>query len=54
MGNGVVDELGVLLDEVLESALFKEGELVFLHVESDLGTAAKLLASSVFADGEAT
>ena len=48
----VVDELGVLLDEVLEAALLEELELVLLHEELDLGAAAELLARGVAAHGE--
>merc|ERR1719482_2040796 len=37
----VVDELGVLLDEVLEAALLKVLELVLLQVAGDLGATAE-------------
>merc|ERR1712138_331686 len=37
----VVDELGVLLDEVLEAALLKVLELVLLEVAGDLGATAE-------------
>ena len=39
-GDGVGDELGVLLDEVLQAALLEVLELVVLEVEDHLGTAA--------------
>ena len=52
-GDGVLDELGVLLDEVLEFSLFEVLELIFLEVEDDLGTTAEGF-SGVSLDGEGT
>mmetsp|Transcript_17764 Transcript_17764/g.57462 ORF Transcript_17764/g.57462 Transcript_17764/m.57462 type:complete len:716 (-) Transcript_17764:251-2398(-) len=50
-GDGVGDELGVLLDEVLEAALLEVLELVLLHVEHDLAPALDLLVLGL-GDGE--
>merc|ERR1719258_368618 len=48
----VVDELGVLLDQVLEAALLEVLELVLLEVAHDLGAAPERLAVRVLAHGE--
>ena len=48
----IFDELGVLLDEVLEAALLEVLELVLLEVASDLGAAPEGLALRVLAHGE--
>mmetsp|Transcript_23684 Transcript_23684/g.67877 ORF Transcript_23684/g.67877 Transcript_23684/m.67877 type:complete len:618 (-) Transcript_23684:487-2340(-) len=48
----VVDELGVLLDQVLEAALLEVLELVLLEVAHDLGAAPERLAVRVLAHRE--
>ena len=48
----VVDELGVLLDEVLEAALLEVLELVLLQVARDLGAAPEGLSLGVLAHRE--
>ena len=50
--NGVGDELGVLLDDVLDLLLLEVLELVLLEEEADLGTTAKVGVDSVGGDGE--
>jgi hypothetical protein len=52
-GDGVLDELGMLLDQVLDLLLLKVLELVVLEVQDDLGPAAELL-TGVAADEELT
>lgn len=52
--NGVGDELGVLLDNLLDLALVQVVELLILEVEDDLGTAANLLTLGIGGDGEGT
>ena len=48
----VRDELGVLLDNVLDALLLEVLELVLLEVETDLGTAAEGRVDGVGRDGE--
>lgn len=50
--NGVGDEFGVLLDDLLDLLLLEILELVLLQVEAKFGTATKGLAISVGGDGE--
>mmetsp|Transcript_24215 Transcript_24215/g.78143 ORF Transcript_24215/g.78143 Transcript_24215/m.78143 type:complete len:287 (-) Transcript_24215:9-869(-) len=50
--DGVVDELGVLLDQVLEAALLEILQLVLLEVARDLGAAAERLALGILAHSE--
>merc|ERR1719247_3681022 len=52
-GDWVVDELGVLLDELLDALLVEVLLLVVLEVEDDLGTAGQVLVR-VWGDGEGT
>merc|ERR1719247_484274 len=52
-GDRVVDELGVLLDELLDALLVEVLLLVILEVEDDLGTAGQVLVR-VWGDGEGT
>ncbi|KAI6770984.1 hypothetical protein HG531_009839 [Fusarium graminearum] len=52
--DGVRDELGVLLDDLLDLALVQVVGLLLLEVEDDGGTTAKLLAAGVLSDGEST
>merc|ERR1740138_1017480 len=48
----VVDELGVLLDEVLEAALLDVLQLVLLEEARNLGATAERLALGVLLDSE--
>ncbi|WVZ83180.1 hypothetical protein U9M48_030351 [Paspalum notatum var. saurae] len=48
----IADELGVLLDEVLEAALLQVLELVVLEEERDLGAPPEALPGGVERDGE--
>jgi hypothetical protein len=50
--DGVLDELRVLLDEVLQAALLEVLEAVLLHVKDNLGAAAERLARGITANGE--
>merc|ERR1719506_1165031 len=50
-GDRVVDELGVLLDELLDAFLVEVLLLVILEVEDDLGTAGEVLVR-IWGDGE--
>ena len=50
--NGVRDELGVLLDNILDALLLEVLELVLLEVEADLGTTAERWVDGVGGDGE--
>lgn len=50
--DGEADELGVLLDEVLDAALLKVLLLVVLKVENDVGTAGDTLVLGVLSHGE--
>jgi len=50
--DGVGDELGVLLDDLLDLALVQVVGLLILHVEDDLGTAAELLTVNILGDLE--
>ena len=52
--NGVRNELGVLLDDVLDALLLKVLELVLLEEQADLGTTAERRIDSVRGDGEGT
>jgi hypothetical protein len=52
--DGVRDELGVSLDNILDSLLLKVLELVLLHEESQNGTSADSLVDGVESDGELT
>ena len=52
--NGVGDELGVLLHNLLDAALVEVVELLVLEVEDHLGTTAKLLTRLIAGDGEST
>ncbi|KUI71639.1 hypothetical protein VM1G_11779 [Cytospora mali] len=52
--DGVGDELGVLLDDLLDLGLVQVVHLLILQVEDDLGTTANLLALGVGDDGEGT
>ena len=51
--DGVTNELGVLLDDLLDLFLFDVFGLILLQVEDDLGTATKGL-SVVRSNGEGT
>lgn len=52
--DGVRDELGVLLDDLLDLALVQVLSLLVLEVKDDGGTAAELLALGVSSDAEST
>lgn len=52
--DGVRDELGVLLDNLLDLALVQVLGLLILEVEDDGGTTAELLTLGVLGDGEST
>ena len=52
--NGVGDELGVLLDDLLDALLLEVLELVLLQVKADLGTTAEGRVDGVEGDGEGT
>jgi hypothetical protein len=52
--NGVGDELGMLLDNVLDTLLLEVLCLIFLEVESDLGATTERWVHSVEGDGEGT
>ena len=52
--NGVGDELGVLLDDLLDALLLKVLGLVLLEVKADLGTTTKRRIDGVGSDGECT
>jgi hypothetical protein len=52
--NGVGDELGMLLDNVLDTLLLEVLCLIFLEVEADLGATTKRWVHSVEGDGEGT
>ncbi len=52
--DGVRDELGVLLDDLLDLALVEVVGLLILQVEDDLGAAGDLLAVGVRDDSEGT
>lgn len=51
---GVRDELGVLLDNVLDLLLLKVLELVLLKEETEFGTTAERRVDGVLGDGEGT
>jgi len=53
-GNGVRDELRVLLDEILQTAFLQVLKLILLKEDLDLGTTVKGFTIDVFADGEGT
>jgi len=50
--DGVRDELGVLLDNLLDLGLVQVVELLILEVKNHLGTATKLLTLGVLGEGE--
>ncbi|KAF3067006.1 hypothetical protein CFAM422_009005 [Trichoderma lentiforme] len=52
--DGVADELGVLLDDLLDAALVQVVSLLVLEVEDDGGTTTELLALGVGGDVEGT
>ena len=52
--NGVGDELGVLLDDLLDALLLEVLELILLEEEADLGTATEGWVDSVGSNGEST
>jgi hypothetical protein len=52
--NGVGDELGVLLDDILDTFLLKVFCLILLEVEADLGATTERWVHSVEGDGEGT
>lgn len=52
--NGIRDEFGVLLDDVLDALLLKVFELILLKVEANLGTTAKRRVDGVGGDSKGT
>ena len=52
--DGVGDELGVLLNDLLDALLLEVLQLVLLEVEADLGTAAERRVDGVGGDGQST
>eukprot|EP01126_Amoeba_proteus_P013103 TRINITY_DN1547_c0_g1_i4.p1 TRINITY_DN1547_c0_g1~~TRINITY_DN1547_c0_g1_i4.p1 ORF type:complete len:155 (-),score=17.15 TRINITY_DN1547_c0_g1_i4:112-576(-) len=51
-GNGILNELGMFLHQILDGTIFQEISLIFLQVQDDLGSTSQRLIGNITLDGE--